>query len=262
MLMTHERTNTMKSACWTDIGIKKKVNQDACVLMEADTDQGKVGFAAVSDGMGGLRDGELASEEMTIALSAWFRNRLPIIISRGGSREDIEKSLGQTILSVDRQLDRYSRQHGNCGTTVSGVLLCYGKYLCVNVGDSRVYRIGNRSIMQLTHDQSLVQQMVDNGEITEEEAKTHPSQSVLLQCIGAGGEAVPEYTSGSYEDGDIFLVCSDGFRHRWSEKEMLGMFPDRKHIKQRNMAAALRRAVEEVMRRGEKDNITVVAVAP
>ena len=100
------------------------------------------------------------------------------------------------------------------------------------------------------------------NEMTEEEAKTHPSQSVLLQCVGAGGEAVPEYTSGAYEDGDIFLVCSDGFRHRWSEKEMAGMFPDRKHIKQRNMTAALRHAVEEVMRRGEKDNITVIAIAP
>ena len=253
----------MKSAYWTDVGIKKKVNQDACVIMEAETDQGEVDFAAVCDGMGGLSDGEFASEAMAAALKAWFRSQLPLVVSRGGSREDIEKSLGQAILSVDRQLDRYSHQRGeDCGTTVSGVLLCYGKYICVNVGDSRVYRIGNNGITQITHDQTVVQQMLDNGEITEEEAKTHPSQSVLLQCVGAGGEAVPEYTCGTYEGGDIFLVCSDGFRHRWSEKEMAGMFPDRKHIKQRNMTAALRHAVEEVMRRGEKDNITVIAIAP
>ena len=253
----------MKSAYWTDIGTKKEVNQDACVILEADTDHGEVNLAAVCDGMGGLSDGEHASEVMATALKAWFRNRLPIIVSRGGSREDIEKSLNQTILSVNRQLNRYSQQRKeDCGTTVSGVLLCCGKYICVNVGDSRVYRIGNNGVIQLTHDQSLVQKMLDDGDITEEEAKTHPSRSILLQCIGASGEAVPKYTYGPYEKGDVFLVCSDGFRHKWSEKEMAGMFPDRKRIRQRNMKAVLRRAVEEIMRRGEQDNITVVAIAP
>ena len=67
----------MKSAYWTDIGIKKKVNQDACVILEADTDHGEVDFAAVCDGMGGLSDGEVASETMAIALKTWFRSRLP-----------------------------------------------------------------------------------------------------------------------------------------------------------------------------------------
>lgn len=253
----------MKSAYWTDIGIKKGVNQDACVILEADTDHGEVNLAAVCDGMGGLSDGEHASEVMATALKAWFRNRLPLIVSGGGSREDIEKSLNQAILSVNRQLNRYSQQRReDCGTTVSGVLLCFGKYICVNVGDSRVYRIGSSGVTQLTHDQSVIQQMLDFGQITEQEAKTHPSRNILLQCIGASGEAVPEYTSGAYEDGDIFLVCSDGFRHRWSEKEMAGMFPDGKRIRQKNMKAVLRRAVEEVMRRGEEDNITVVAIAP
>ena len=196
---------------------------------------------------------------MIKALAAWFDNYLPLLVKGGITDEVLVESLNRLITDEDERITEYGEENGECGTTLAAVVAYGGKYLCVNVGDSRVYRITDDGILQLTHDQTVVQQLIDSGRITRKQAEIHPDRNILLQCVGAGGDVVPEYGIGEYEKGDVFLVCSDGFRHRLVEEEMMRLFGAGTDTEKKLMAAA-ERAVEVNMQRKERDNITVVAV--
>lgn len=251
----------MLSAYNTNRGIKKKVNQDACLLMEAELDCGSLDFAAIADGMGGLFDGEKASSAMLLRLQKWFSDlALYETGIMGVTRGDIIRSMNRAILEVNKDLYESSGPDRQCGTTLTGVILYHGRYLCFNIGDSRVYRISRDGIMRLTHDQSFVQDMIDNGRLTEEEAETHPQRNILLQCVGAEKEVVPKYTNGSYREGDVFLLCSDGLRHKISEAEMFEALRPGKNTTEEELREALEKMVQTAMEREELDNITAAAV--
>ena len=257
--MTEQRRADMFHAICTDRGNVKKINQDSAIYKEAETGTRSLILAAVCDGMGGLQNGEVASGEMITALSGWFSYQLPLLLERGITDYALIESLNMLVTDEDERITEYGEEHGECGTTLAAVTACSGKYLCINVGDSRVYRITEGRIIQLTHDQTVVQQLIDQGRITAKQAEVHPDRNVLLQCIGAGGDVVPEYSTGEYKEGDMFLVCSDGFRHRLVEEEMMRLFGAGTDTEKKLMAAA-ERAVEVNMQRKERDNITVVAV--
>lgn len=251
----------MLTAYATDAGTVKKINQDSLIIMEARVEENDLEFAAVCDGMGGLKNGEFASASMSEDLKVWFEKTVAGLPYGGLARKDLISSLNEAVLWAGRKLRRYREQYGSCGTTVAGVVLYRGRYLCVNVGDSRVYKIGKDGIQQLTHDQTVAQQMFDDGKITKKEAAEHPGQSILLQCVGASAEVVPDYTWGVYREGDTFLLCSDGFRHKYSEKEMRSAFHPGKTASEEEMEKAAKKAIDKVMSRRERDNITVVLVA-
>ena len=242
----------------SDIGSVKKVNQDAALYKEAETEDGPIVFAAVCDGMGGLHDGEVASASVITSLGKWFEGVLPGIMRKGFGYKDIIRSLNRVVVSEDEAITAYGEDVGDCGTTLAGILIYQGKYLCINIGDSRVYRLTDSDIQQLTHDQTVVQQMIDNGSLSIEEAKTHPERNVLLQCIGAGGDVVPEYTKGSCKMGDVFLVCSDGFRHTITEDEMRDWFCPEEMDSEKKLNERALEAVETCKERGERDNISVL----
>ena len=244
----------------TETGNVKKVNQDSILVRKAVAKGEEIVFAAVCDGMGGLKNGELASAEVTEALSGWFMSELPFIVSAGLTKKSLTKSLNTVILSQDEKIEYFSEKYGDCGTTLAGVLLCGGRFLTVNVGDSRVYKISEDGIDLLTHDQTVVQRMLDNGEIQPAEAENHKMRSVLLQCIGVEGDVVPVYTDGTYEEGDIFVICSDGFRHKISGEEIMEYFLPYEMKNEKTMKKAAKEAVDENMRRRERDNISVVVI--
>ena len=246
----------MNHTIYTDVGNCKKINQDSAIYKEAETGIGRIMLAAVCDGMGGLSNGEVASAMMTESLSKWFDEQVPLLCQEGLSDYSLMKSLSSMILQADGKVTNYGDEFGECGTTLSAVLACGGKYICVNIGDSRVYRLTKESVTQLTHDQSVVQQLIDAGKITRDEAETHPDRNRLLQCIGAGGDVSPEYSVGDCDKGDMFLVCSDGFRHKLTEKEMLGVFSRVKNS--RDLPKAAKMCVDAIKKRKERDNITVV----
>ena len=250
----------MLTAAWTDKGIRKAINQDSLLVEEADTDGDSVLFAAVCDGMGGLSYGEHASGEAVRALDKWFSLDVPAFLQTGFSDEAIADSLGDVIQTVHARLNAFSASHGACGTTLAGVMIGFGHFLCVNIGDSRVYRIGNGELRQLTHDQTVAQDEFDRGLVTAEELAVHPSRNVLLQCMGAGSSVAPAWTRGRYDEGDVFLLCSDGFRHKLSPDEIRTRFAPDRMTSEQAMTMAAREAVEENMRRAERDNISVILV--
>lgn len=251
----------MLAVAHTDIGIKKKVNQDSLFVRESIlADGSSVTFAAVCDGMGGLVNGEIASKETVDALTNWFDQELPELLTEGISNNIIRESLNAYILEVDERLEEFSNQEGACGTTLAGLFLFNGRYACVNIGDSRVYHLHENEIYQLTKDQTVTQREVDAGRMSEAEAAKDKRRSVLLQCIGAGGDVVPVYKFGMYAKGDVFLICSDGFRHKLSREEIAMMFHPDCVINEEIAKEIAVKAVEINKERKERDNISVIVI--
>lgn len=257
------------SAACSDIGIKKKVNQDALLVRSAVTTSGEILLAAVCDGMGGLEKGEVASGEVIRALARWFEEILPSLLNEEyeervlgerGKRK-IEKSLERLIQEENHIISAYGKEKNLLlGTTVSAVLLIFGWYLIVHVGDSRIYAL-TETVQQLTKDQTYVQREIDAGRLTKEQAREHPRKNVLLQCVGVQKEIVPECNSGMYYPGMGFLICSDGFRNQVLHEELQERFC-RNHLREeRRMEGELREVIELNKRRMETDNISAILIS-
>ena len=245
----------------SDIGLKKEVNQDALMVKQATTGGKEIIFAAVCDGMGGLANGELASSHMIVMLSYWFDKILPRLLKEGLSNSLLRESLNKVILKANESIEKIREEDGPCGTTVAALFLYAGHYASVNVGDSRIYSVTrNLGLTQITRDHSLVQNLIDTGKISEESARTHPQRNVLLQCVGAGAEVVPEYDFDYYQQGDVFILCSDGFRHKVNEEEMETALHPAKIPDKAALDQILMDLVELNKQRNETDNISAIAI--
>lgn len=252
------------SVVHTDKGIKKNTNQDSVLIKEAITDHGKVFFAAVCDGMGGLAKGEVASATLIRAFSDWFENRFPVFLYEkrtgdGIDRMEMENDLNRLILDVNTKIAEYGKQfHVALGTTAAMILFAEGKYYIMNIGDSRVYRLKGQMISQLTKDQTFVQKEIDKGRMTPEEAKIHPQRNVLLQCVGASEVIIPEFEHGTYETDEVYMICSDGFRHLITEEEFIKLMAPDKLNTENDLQNAAVYFTELNKSRQEKDNISVI----
>lgn len=208
------------TAVHTDVGIKKSTNQDSALIMEANTDIGKVMLAVICDGMGGLAKGEVASAALINAFSQWFENNLPDYLSAPDLKDAVFRDWGEIVAGMNEKISSYgSSQRISLGTTVVAVLFVNNEYYILNVGDSRAYCIYDR-VYQLTKDQTFVQREMDAGRMTYEEAMNSPQRNVLLQCIGASPMVEPAFYSGNVSPGQVYMLCSDGFRHLISEQEL------------------------------------------
>lgn len=252
------------SAVHTDKGIKKNTNQDSVLIKEAITDHGKVFFAAVCDGMGGLAKGEVASATLVRAFSDWFENRFPVFLyekrtADGIDRIEMENDLNRLILDVNSRISAYGQQfHAALGTTAAMILFAEGRYYILNIGDSRVYRLKGQTISRLTKDQTYVQKEIDMGRMTPEEAKAHPQRNVLLQCIGASEVIIPEFEHGTYGPEEVYMICSDGFRHVIAEEEFVKLMAPDKIKEEKDLQNAAVYFTELNKSRQEKDNISVI----
>lgn len=248
------------AAAYSDIGIKKKTNQDSLMVKIADTDYGEVCFAVVCDGMGGLSKGELASATLIRQFALWFEREFPELLYRGISPEYLRRNWEQLIYETNYRLGSYSSENQvTLGTTVVALLLSGNMYYIINVGDSRVYELTDR-VYCLTKDQTVIQREIDLGNLTPEEAKRDPRRNVLLQCVGASSVIDPEFVFGEAYSGSNFLLCSDGFRHVISDEEMFEKLGPASSGSEGEMEANLRELVELDKRRREEDNISGVLV--
>ena len=240
------------------------MNQDSMLVLEAQTDRGNILFAAVCDGMGGLSKGETASAAMIRAFEGWFRDDLPALIDQtraGALAEDRLRDQWTCLIEgTSRRIEAYGRElHIELGTTASALLLWGGDYYTLNVGDSRVYLLSDR-ICQLTKDQTYVQRELDAGRMTYEESLTDPMRNVLLQCIGAGGAVSPVFSHGKTAAGQVFLLCSDGFRHVISPEEFYQACYPPRMTGEDGMEQSIVDLTRLNMERGENDNISAILV--
>lgn len=248
------------TAVHTDVGIRKSTNQDSALIMEAQTDHGSVLLTVICDGMGGLAKGEVASATVIKAFSKWFENDLPKLIDIEDPEKMIFGEWEELIMDSNQKISDYAGQFGvSMGTTLNAALFMKGQYYIINVGDSRAYLISD-GLYQLTKDQSYVQREVDLGHLTPEEAAVHPRRNVLLQCVGASPIITPDYYTGACTTGQVFMQCSDGFRHVISPEEIFQYLNYSVLTDEQTMKDNAVYLTELNKSRRETDNITVLLV--
>lgn len=244
----------------TDIGIKKQTNQDSVCLKIANTvDRKSVVMAIVCDGMGGLEKGELASATVIRRLSEWFHNEFPIRMENfSWAQVSIEwsnlvKRMNYEILNYGKTIKM------NLGTTLTAMLIVENEYMIVHVGDSRVYKIDDE-IQQVTEDQTFIAREIKNGNMTPEEASKDKRRNMLLQCIGASKNVEPEIIFGKVTVGEVYMLCSDGFRHKISEEEIFNEFHSESVQTISELEMKEKHLIAIIKARQEKDNISVVVI--
>lgn len=249
-----------KVAYNTDIGTRKQTNQDGLIIKGANTDRGTVLLAVVCDGMGGLSKGELASTQVLAAFSDWFERDLPELVRKGSLEEVLFSRWKQLLERENKRLAEYGTRNGiSLGTTVTAFFIVEKEYYLIHIGDSRVYELTNR-ILQLTQDHTVVAREVAAGRMTEEQAKTDPRRSVLLQCVGASPVLEPFEKKGVLAQDAVYLLCSDGFRHTITEEEMFHQLNPKALKNEPEMTARLKALTETIKIRKETDNITAVII--
>ena len=261
----------------TDTGTKKKVNQDAVMLKVAETPSGEtLTLAVLCDGLGGLSHGEAASAAFISAMEHWFTHTLAGILTGEDKTEELSGSTGLTdyrkdvrlsweklIKEMNERIAAYGQSNGfQLGTTAVCFLLIGTDFLLMNVGDSRLYKMTDtpEGIRQLTHDHSLVQRQIDRGQISDDEAKTSKYKSVLLQCIGASPEVVPDFFYGNVTRNSNYIVCTDGFWRKLSLDEMEEVFSPQVCNSDEEAEERVHRMIETVKGRGEEDNISAILI--
>ena len=233
-------------AARTDVGIVRSGNEDNYLML---SDRG---LFIVADGMGGHAAGEVASE-MAVRLIAREVGSLKGLDNSGASSR-----LAQAIRTAnDAIFSRTLAEHDKrgMGTTATVMVLLPGRYLIGQVGDSRAYLLRNGALHQLTKDHSYVQEQVDAGLLTPEQARVHPYANVITRCVGASVDVVPDIYFGHLQPGDVVLLASDGLTGMLEDEQLERILrvdggPER----------WVDRMITEANRRGGLDNITAIAV--
>lgn len=244
----------------TDVGIKKNNNQDSVLLMEAETEKGNILFAVVCDGMGGLEKGELASAAVIRAYVDWFENIFPKVLYDDLSDKILKRSMEDVLYNMNSKINIYGRKIGiNLGTTVVALIIIENRYYCINIGDSRCYYIKDE-FKQITKDHSYIQREIEKGRMTLEEALNHPQRNVLLQCIGANEYIAPDFYTGEVKKDEVFMLCSDGFRHVITEDEFFKYLNPVVLKDEEQMIESVNYLTKLNKNRHEEDNISVILV--
>ncbi|WPU63159.1 Stp1/IreP family PP2C-type Ser/Thr phosphatase [Peredibacter starrii] len=234
----------------TDIGRKRKTNQDSICLDHAHH------FFAVADGMGGHNGGDIASQ-LSVKVMGEYLGK-----NNSQDPQTMMKNLIQEInRSILKKAEEQPELHG-MGTTVSAVQFAGPQLVIGNVGDSRVYMVNNQNIFQLTRDHSFVQEKLNMGIYTREEAVKDPQKNVLVRSVGFEPDVQVDVFNYRVCKNDIFLICSDGLHGKVSDGDIL-------HIVQRNISDPSRcqlsdveQTVKELIQQandnGGQDNISVI----
>lgn len=247
-------------AAHSDAGILKKINQDALLVKVALSALGRLCLCVVCDGMGGLSKGELASGTLIRAFERWFERDFPEMLKGNFDVQLLKSVWMQMILDENQRMGAYARHQGALmGTTVTALLIIQGQYFLMNVGDTRAYML-DRALHQLTKDQTWVQYALDQGSMTLEEAISHPRRHVLLQCVGASDTVVPDFYQGGVLPDQMFLVCTDGFRHRVSPEEFYDYLNPGAAVCETDMTDGLQTLIRMNKQRRETDNISAALI--
>ncbi len=253
----------VKACIYTDVGQTRKVNQDAALIKVANSkNHGRVTLIAVCDGMGGLSKGEVASCKAIRALELWFHEELVLMLSLYGEElfNAIETSWERLITKTNAEIRRYGKHKGiTLGTTLTALLQIGNRYICMNIGDSRIYSVQGKEVALLTKDQSVVQDKLDRGIITANEADEDEQKNVLLQCMGTKCAPTPDIRRGVFDRNTTVIACSDGFWRLLESEELRQHLCPQMCVTDEDMLSECKKLVNTAIERDEDDNISVAA---
>ncbi len=239
-------SNRLQVSFRTDIGLKRKINQDA-VLVQPD-----LGLFAVADGMGGHNAGEVASQIAVNTLREFIK-------SSAGLETKTADLLNQTFLEAHNAILEASRQNSawdEMGTTLVVALNEGGSSFVIgHVGDSRAYSICPNGIELLTEDHTFLTEWIKHGLISAEEARNHPARHGLYMALGINDEFEPRIARFKLADGDFLLLCSDGLTDMVEENIICEII-----LESRSLEAACNDLVDLANSRGGHDNISAIII--
>jgi len=229
----------------SDIGNKRTLNEDYIGYYE---DEDKKLYV-IADGMGGYNAGEVASKlAVDTAISK---------LKSMENFEDIHSSLREVILASNKEIFNLSKNNdklSGMGTTITACLIVKDELYVANVGDSSCYIIKDNVINKITKDHSLVQQLVDNGSITEEEAEVHPNRNIITRALGTNVSVEVDIFKESLGDINKIILCTDGLTNYVKPSELLQV------VLENEDQAACERLIELSKMRGGRDNISVIVI--
>lgn len=236
--------STREPVSWTShavshVGTVRKVNEDACLNQPGE------GLWAVADGMGGHSAGDVASRQIVEALGALPAT--PRLSAAASAIEDALRGVNDKLLALARDSNKHT-----IGSTVAVLVIRDSYALCVWAGDSRIYRMRKGQLEQLTQDHAMVEDMVEVGLISREEADSHPQANRITRAVGAMDELFVDMDIHAVEPGDRFLLCSDGLYKDASEQDIAKLL--------RRKGDTAKTAVDLALENGARDNVTVVTV--
>jgi protein phosphatase len=228
----------------TDIGSYRSKNEDAFVLNPG------LGFITVADGMGGSASGEVASRILVDTASSIFEMRAEQS-ETGISRlvQNIFQSANEKILSAARE----NPKHKGMGCTADVMAFDSRGYVLGHVGDSRTYLLRQGKLRQITKDHSFIQDQIDHGLITPEEARKNAFRHVILRAVGVGETLAVDLIRGNYAPGDLFMLCTDGLTDMLDDSSILKIL-----LLPIDSVEKIDKLVESANDAGGRDNITVI----
>lgn len=238
----------MITAACTHTGNVRTMNQDAFVIFQKKTTGDLV--AAVADGMGGHRAGNIAS---VLALES-VRNYFD-------AHDDLpdERLSHEAIAAANECVFERANADADCfgmGTTICMVQTHEDRFTCAHVGDSRVYRYSETDgLRRVTRDHSLVQELVDTGRIDESEAAIHPQRNIITRAIGTAPDVQADVETDEWEKDEILLLCSDGLSSEVSDAQMEAILRKSGDIRE-----AMDALIDSALSAGGLDNITAILV--
>ncbi len=209
----------------SDIGLKRSINEDRAAFFKRPDG---LALALVADGMGGHNAGDVASDMAIQQMESFF---LQADTHHFVSTTSKKEWLLQTVQQLNKTIYDYSLSHEDCkgmGTTFIAVLIEEQHCFIAHVGDSRVYYFFEDGAQQITRDHSYVNVLVENGEISEEEALTHPKKNFILKAVGTEETIEPDFYEVDLASESYLLICSDGLSNKLTVYEMASIitYPD------------------------------------
>lgn len=235
----------------TDPGCVRKQNQDTYLMEQLDRNSA---ICVVCDGMGGAKSGNIASSLASEVFIQEIKRSFSPMMDREKSDQMLRSAVKLANFTVFDQAQQFEDFYG-MGTTLVAVLVRGKKATVVNVGDSRAYGINAEGIYQMSTDHSVVQMMVDRGELTPETAKSYPGKNLITRAVGTEPIVMCDIFHMDMSKGDYLLLCSDGLSNMLDDQEILFEV-----VHGADPAGCCERLLAIAKNRGAPDNVTSVLI--
>ena len=230
-------------------GVVRKNNEDACFVIPGSD------VYVVADGVGGNNSGEVASRTAVEKIAGFVNEN---DIRSNTQTDDIFTFMAKAVAEANTaiyQLGKNARRYRGMATTVVMAYLFRGEGYIANIGDSRAYIFRGGELKRITKDHTYVNELIDKGVITEDEAETHRQKNVITKALGAEPVAEPDFYKLPLRSGDVLMLCTDGLYGEVGEEKILEVLGAGS-----NMNDTCAELVDLAIRAGGRDNITVVCV--
>ena len=241
----------MKIVAKTDKGRVRESNQDAYAVGEFPDE---VAWAVVCDGMGGVSGGNIASALAVKVISDKINASYRQNMRDSSIKNMLDSALVAANIEVYDMADTKPELHG-MGTTVVCAVVRDGYAFIAHAGDSRAYIFDGENLTQVTTDHSVVQNLIDKGEITKEQAQYHPNKNLITRAIGVGKNIDIDFDEVELGENEFLILCTDGLTNYVTDDELIDEVSDGRYY------AFADRLVKKANNNGGGDNITVVAIA-